>query len=378
MLKKFCLVVAVLILVSGSACAADLRLETQLIIHQKDSESAVTAEVLIREHEIMLISGLFPSCAFSFAAESVSVPDLTAADTTFDLFELPEATAVVPAFLQLLNAETSEGVFAGDLFDNASIAAKGQISAGDLLSLLAAHIQAEKEQNGGMTDSLSALPDISELSGLMIQYNVYDNGKYISFYGSKGDKTVFTVSCDCSATDAVKAVTGYSSDGKNYYWDSDVTLDSPNKMFFTSSMFADALKQGYRNAANGTPIVTESWTIQLSDDRKEMDFTGTILPANNKKPVEIEGSFSMNNHPALQIKAGFRDWEEAYLTLTVSVDESTVNTEGLKIIPLNELTDFSEAETAVSEIAANGIPILLKIITALPEEYQDYFLSLIN
>ena len=378
MLKKFCLVVAVLILVSGSACASDLRMEAQFVIHQKDSESAVTAEVLIREDEILLISGLFPSCAFSFASESVSLPDPADADTTFDLFELPETTAVVPAVLQLLNAETCEGVFAGDLFDNASIAAKGSISAGDLFSLMSAHIQAEKEQTGGIIGSMGSLPDISEFSGLTIQYNVYDNGKYLSFYGTKGDKTIFTLSCDCSAPDTVKTVTGYASERKNYFWDSDVTLVSSNELFLTSSLFADTLKQGYRNVAKEVPVVTENWTIKLSEDRKEIDFNGTILPANNKKPVEIEGSFSMNNHPALQIKAGFRDWEEAYFTLSLSMDESPVNTEGLKIIQLNELTDFSEADTAISEIAANGIPVLMKIVTALPEEYQESFLSLMN
>ena len=108
MLRKFCLLVIILILVSGSACAADLRLEMQFIIHQKDSESAVTAETLIREHEIMLISGLFPSYAFSFASERASLPELT--DTTFDAFTIPETTAIVPVILQMLNAETYEGI----------------------------------------------------------------------------------------------------------------------------------------------------------------------------------------------------------------------------------------------------------------------------
>ena len=150
MLRKFCLLVIILILVSGSACAADLRLEMQFIIHQKDSESAVTAETLIREHEIMLISGLFPSYAFSIDSEQASLPELT--DTTFDLFTLPEATEIIPAFLQILNAETYEGVFAGDLFDNANLAAKGCISAADLLSLFAGHIRTETEQKKNEID----------------------------------------------------------------------------------------------------------------------------------------------------------------------------------------------------------------------------------
>ena len=116
----------------------------------------------------------------------------------------------------------------------------------------------------------------------------------------------------------------------------------------------------------------------LSEDRKELDFSGTILPENNKKPVEIEGTFSMNNHPALKMKAGFRDWEESYFTLTISMDESPVNTEGLKIISLNNQSDVSETQSAITEITANGLPIMLKMIMALPEEYQDYFMSLMN
>lgn len=381
MLRKFCLLVIILILVSGSACAADLRLEMQFIIHQKDSESAVTAETLIREHEIMLISGLFPSYAFSIDSEQASLPELT--DTTFDLFTLPEATEIIPAFLQILNAETYEGVFAGDLFDNANLAAKGCISAADLLSLFAGHIRTETEQtqdthSGGILNDFSVLSDMSDFSGLMIQYSMYDNGKYLSFSGTEGDRTLFTASFDCSAPDTVKTVTGYASGGKNYYLDSAVTLVSSNELFFTSSLFADILKQGYRNTVKGTPVVTENWTVLLSEDRKELDFSGTILPENNKKPVEIEGTFSMNNHPALKMKAGFRDWEESYFTLTISMDESPVNTEGLKIISLNNQSDVSETQSAITEITANGLPIMLKMIMALPEEYQDYFMSLMN
>ena len=381
MLKKFCLLVIILILVSGSACASDLRLEMQFIVHQKDSESAVTAETLIREHEIMLISGLFPSYAFSFASEKACLPKL--ADTTFDLFTLPEMTAIVPAFLQLLNAETYEGVFAGDLFENANLAAKGSISADDLLSLFAGCVQSETERTldviyGEIPDDFSVLSGMPVLSGLMIQYNIYDNGKYLSFSGTEGDRTLFTASFDCSAPDTVKTVTGYASGGKNYYWDSAITLVSSNELFFTSSLFADDLKQGYRNIIKGTPVVTENWTVLLSEDRKELDFSGTILPENNKKPVEIEGTFSMEKQPALKMKAGFRDWEESYFTLTISMDESPVSTEGLKIISLNNQAELSETKSAIAEITANGLPIMLKMIMALPEEYQDYFLSLMN
>ena len=378
MLKKFCLLVIVMILVSGSACAEDLHIGMQFIIHQKDSETAVTADALIREHEIMLISGLFPSYAFSFESEGASLTELADTDMAINLFTLPEKKEVITAFLQMMNAGTYEGFFAGDLFDNATLAAKGSIYPADFLSFLAGHVQPEKDQDIGIMNGSGNFPEVSKLSELLIKYNVYDNGKYISFYGSEGNKTVFTVSCDCSAPDILKAVTGYASGGKNYYWDSTMTLVSPNEIFYTSALLADTLKQGYRNAVKGTPVVTENWTLQLSEDQKDIAFSGMILPENNRKTVEIEGGFSVKNHPAILIKAGFRDWEESYYTLSLDMNESTVNTEGLKIIPLNKLSDFSEAQSAAAEITENGIPFLLKMIMSLPEEYQDYFLSLMN
>ena len=73
-MKRICLILLALFLLAGSALGENSRTEFQFIIHQNGTESAVTAEILLRENEILLTSGLFPYAIHAFHRSKPSLP----------------------------------------------------------------------------------------------------------------------------------------------------------------------------------------------------------------------------------------------------------------------------------------------------------------
>ena len=72
MIRRILTLLAALFLMTGSAFAAEQHAEIQFVIHQGDSETAVTADLLLREKEIVVLSGLFPSYALSLPCDGAA------------------------------------------------------------------------------------------------------------------------------------------------------------------------------------------------------------------------------------------------------------------------------------------------------------------
>ena len=146
-------------------------------------------------------------------------------------------------------------------------------------------------------------------------------------------------------------------------------------MTITASLFADPRKAGYRSVMRNRPVVAENWKLRLSEDRKEIRFTGEVLPGNGKTPIDISGSFGKENKPMLQMNIGFKDWDKATMTLNAQLSETTVNTEGLKTIQL-ENTESLAADSGLStEITVKMMPLLAVLMQAVPAEYAGDLLT---
>lgn len=376
MLKKLCLILVAIVMLTGSALADDSRIAVQVIIHQKDNESALTAEMLIRDDEILLTSGLFPSYAFSVTDNHPALSETSAAMKEFNPFDLSKIAPFLTGMIQNLNPETAEGVFSGDLFDNASSVMKGRFILNSLMNILTGEDENKLLPGSAVTEIASELFSISDLSNIEIQYNLYDEGNYLILNGLENDQTFFTISFNFTDPSAVKALLGYADEGANYYWKSEVSILSENDLNYSSVLIADPQKKGYRSIMQNKPILTENWNVKLSESRKILSFTGEILPANDKKPVDVSGSVSLEDQPEMLAEIRFRDWEEAYLTISVKSDKSSMNTEGLKIFNMNSLTDDTETEAFKNEIVENAVPLFMKIMLVLPDEYRKDLLPL--
>ena len=372
LMKRICLILLALFLLAGSALGENSRTEFQFIIHQNGTESAVTAEILLRENEILLTSGLFPSYAFSIPGEYEQLISFLSDQKVFDPFSLPDFSSDLMKTAEKMNPEKSEGYFSGDLFDNASVRLRGSFSISMLNSILAAAAETGSAGTNakGVSESVEAADEIAGLNGVSIQYNLYNEGKYLIVNGLEKEKTVFTVSLDFTDPSTVKSILGYASEGSNYYWVSDLSVVSEKEMHFSSALVSDGMKHGYRSVETKPPVLKENWNLQLSDDRKTLSFTGEILPANDKNPLDISGTLSLNEKPELAAKICFRDWQEAFFTASAKTDNSSVNTEGLQILSAE---DFSGTGTASLETELNGniIPLMMKLMLALPEGYRE-------
>ena len=65
-------------------------------------------------------------------------------------------------------------------------------------------------------------------------------------------------------------------------------------------------------------------------------------------------------------KISFKNWEESWFTLAVSLDDTPVNTESLKVIT----PDSADAMPFLGEVSMNAMTFLTKLNQALPEDYQ--------
>lgn len=366
MIRRILPLLAALFLMTGSAFAAEQHAEIQFVIHQGDSETAVTADLLLREKEIVVLSGLFPSYALSLPCDGAAA---VAADdaASYGPFYLPGIGTVLSGIVQVLNPETSEGIFTGDLFDEAYTLSKGECGIYDLLAIpekLGGEAAGSFLQNG-----ISALFGQTDPESIRIRYAMYDNGNYLTLTFLQGENTVGTASFDFSDLKGLKALIGNAENGTNYYWALEVRVQTTEEMTITASLFADPRKAGYRSVMRNRPVVAENWKLRLSEDRKEIRFTGEVLPGNGKTPIDISGSFGKENKPMLQMNIGFRDWDKATMTLNAQLSETTVNTEGLKTIQL-ENTESLTADSGLStEITVKMLPLLAVLMQAVPAEY---------
>ena len=374
MFKKLCLFFLVMILMTGSAFAGDTRLEAQFIIHHENTESAVTAEILFREKEILVLSGLFPSYAFSVPGNYAGLLTDSGKEKAFTPFSIP-GTGSVPGNIAQIHSDPSDGIFAGDLFDFAGTVTEGTVSLQELISGLLNLKRSGDTDSGSFPNELSqailSFPGFQELPEILIQYKDFDHGKYLILNGLSADRTVFTASFDFTVQDSVKAVFGHAEDGKNYYWVHSFSLISSEEIRVTSFLQSDPLKQGYRSIMNSAPIVKENWSFRLSGNKKSLSFTGEILPENEKKSVEISGIISADSNPVFSARIGFSGLENSYFTVYASMDPTPVNTDNLMILTLDDLSGSSDGNSFISEISANIVPFMMQLVQALPEEYRE-------
>ena len=370
MLKKILLILLALILMVGSAAAGDCHLDIQFAVHHGTDESAITAEAIIREKEILILSGLFPSYALSVESVDAEVPSIDGFTGPFEPFRMPPVKEILTMFTTAMNSETTNGFFSGDLFEESRTMTTCTFTLDELIN--AFRETADPEEAGAAEIREKAAGDIlqmeslQELSKIMIRCNLYDGGNYVTLNGLEEDRTLFTASCDFNDPLAVKTVFGYPDSGKNYYAVSIIKVVSDNEISINSKMISDAQKLGYRTVMNNPPVLSENWNIKLSENRKEISFTGEIIPGNEKKTVEIAGKISTENKTLLMAKIGFKNWEESWFTLAVSLDDTPVNTESLKIIT----PDSADTMSFLGEISVNAMTFLTTLNQALPEDYH--------
>ncbi len=378
MLKRIVIILMAIILLAGSAFADSNHLEMQFIIHNNNGDYAVTADALIQEDEMLLLSGLFPSYVISFRNQLDGLIPETDPDFSFGPFYIPGFGSALYGILQGKGRENSEGCFTGDLFDEAHTVITGSCTYSELMAQLSTFLGLDAEigplsekmiSMAGQTEN--AVPSLSEL---IIHYSLYDQGQYLTLNGEDGSKQFFTASFDFSDPSRIRAVVGTGENGANYYRVMELSAASQDEMHFDSLLLADPNKAGYRTVMRKAPVLTERWHMKLSETRKEILFTGELIPANEKRAIDISGSFSRENKPMFTATVSFRDWKKGSCSIYANLNDSQVLTDGLRTIYTDERSDPAETELLANELSVNLITFASALLTSLPDDYLDFSL----
>ena len=370
LLRKFLLVLTVLLLVSGAASAQDQHIGLRLTVHYDGEESILDADILFGEDETLLFSGLFPSYVISAPPiEGMELRNNQDSLSFADALSMAEITEMFTAWAAALQLEEEYGVFAGDLFDAASVKQTGKCSLNELFSLF---LQTQNKETG-LNDILSGfeLPeeDMSLFTGIRMDYSVFDSGKYFTIAGKEEDRTVFTASFDFSDPAFIKMIAGHAENGKNYYWAATIASESGSEMKIHSALLADEMKTGYRSVAGNSPIITEDWGLTATKDK--LTFSGIITPANELDPILLSGFITAEKSPGFYVEIRFGEQEDSYLSFSAFLDEEDISAENKTKLMTDELTNTESIAKLSDEAGIRTFSFYMKLIQILPEAYLN-------
>ena len=135
-----CFLLSVLVL-SASISFADQHLDAQVVFSGALEGTHITMDIYEQNDSLIAVSSLFPEYAFEMPAdnESLSVTDillLLSLNPESIADALQTADQYLISWLDTLTYEHSEGVYAGDLFDNATSVNTYAFSCSDLTDYL--------------------------------------------------------------------------------------------------------------------------------------------------------------------------------------------------------------------------------------------------
>ncbi len=369
MLKKICILAFAFVLLTGSAFAQDSHIQIRIGVQQKGNDTGIILDAIQKEQDLILTSGLFPSYAFTMAGAFPSfftgdLPDLSKLTFVYSP-DLPER---MTAWADSLQAEKTMGFYAGDLFDTATVMRRGNCRLDELTGLLQ-----EESIISGMMSIFLNIAGSAGYSNARAEYSVFDDGRFVSFTGTTGDATIFTVSFDFSMEGGYLAVFGTPGKGKNYYWKTETRSADENTLQIRTALYADEGKTGYRNAVKNTPVLQETWEAAVQQEERTIRFSGTATPGNGISAMNIQGVFTPEKTEKLNASLTFGEATEDRLTMSVRTDQAQLSTEGLKTILLETEKAVSEDDTAliIQEIFPNIMPFYLTLTQVLPETYRE-------
>ena len=327
-----------------------------------------TMNVFIEEKEITILSSQFPSYAIRETLTE-EMEKVLPFKSEIPAFSDIQADQLIKELKTLYKPVRTEGVYAGDAFEEASVMETMTIQMHGFLQIL---MNAFPE--AGLAQILKAIA----LDDIAYTLRIYDDGKAFSLAGKHGEDTFFTLSADCSRTDGFFAVAGTAENGKNYYWVIQTQRADEYSHIIAAKLLADAEKSGYRSISQTLPILTEIWQIQKEKERSAYQFKGTVTPGNGMAPVLISGTVDGEKPEQLiQAQVSFRDHDRLTMKISAGLDSEKISSTELndkKILQASAMSAV-ENETLISEIQKESITLMASLVLSLPEGYMNLLID---
>ena len=350
----------------SAALAQDSHCQLNIGMHHEETEKTASLDLIIEGEEAFLLSELFPS--YKVKVGNVAPENLNAVleYPSAMMMHTPESVrTAMDEWTAGLDTEKTEGLFAGDLFDEAVDVRKGICSQKELLSLL--------EKVFPFFLGISAIHDQtyrSETEGFSVQFGIYDSGKYYSFTGMDKEKTLFTASVDFSEDNRIGLLFGYPENACNYYWKIILQFQLPEQISVQSSFYSDPEQNGFRYTDSGTPVLSGNWMLTADEIRDQVSFKGELLPQNDLNPIEVNGSITKDADQFFYAEMRFRDFNDSWLFASMKTDHQIPDAKELKEISLSEIDDQFRTELAGTILSLSPFFVL-----AVPADYIVKLLS---
>ena len=374
MLKKFLILLILPIFLLGTASAQDQHTGIVITLHQSGDETVFPSDLFVTDDGVYIVSCFFPSCALFIPDEGNRELLRGIQLTDFPSFSMHHFPELLQKAFSDLNLKTEEGIFAGDLFEESHTMQSFICGLDDVIQYLSG-LQStsgnpEYPADPWLSDKLYRLSDRLDLTGTAAEFRLFDSGKYLSVTGRKDDKIIFTASFDFSVPERVKAVWGTSDNGKNFYWEVTETYVSESEVRISSRLLADSRKEGYRSVFSNEPVLFENYVLTLSESRTALVFTGEIIPQNELPAIVITGGLDADENPFFYATVRF-GLEDSRLSVTAETDDRLPAVEGLKIIPVTELSETGSASFLLEEASDRFFSFYASLLRILPGEYLD-------
>jgi len=376
MLRKYIALFLVMIVFTGTALAQDAHLDFELKVQKPENEKTLTGSIATREQDILVFSSLFPSYV-------VSVPGKMNFENLFRLFgndfsiSVPKISDIdIESGIMTKGIQTA-GLYSGDLFDEAKTVQTGTIAVSEILAYMES-LPGYEETRSVQAIINGFLPgkDYDGLRNALIQYNLYDSGKYLTLNIFHGDATVATVSFDFSVQKRIEMLLGYAEEGKNYYLDAEVKETEENTVEIKSVLFADAWKNGYRDVRNSTPVLESTWTLSLLPKLREVLISGHFVPSNGLESIVFSGVMSANENPALTMEFHFSGAEDNRFIIGIQAADNVINAEEKTEVTLAEITTAQGVTPFTDEISYNFLAFYSMLLQSIPAGYQQLLVML--
>ena len=376
MFRKIIVLFLIVVFSAGTATAQDVHLEIELTLQKPDDEKTLSGSLLEREQDILFFSSLFPEYA-------VSVPGKIDFDRLLHPFG-DHFTITIPAFSDIAGGKSMlaqgsriDGVFSGDLFEEAKTVQTGNIAVSDLMTF----IESLSGYNGiesvrDMINTFSPGVFSEVLNDASIEYNLFDNGKYLTLNVIRDNATIATISFDFSVSKRIEILLGYAEEGKNYYLDTEVKETADNTVKIQSDLYADAWKKGYRVARNNKAFLEITCSFSLLPELREILFNGMFVPSNGLETMMFKGTMSAKNNTDLTMEFHFSGAEENRLIVCVRPVENAPDTADKTQISLAEISEGQGMNPFSNEIRLNFFPFYTALIQSIPDGYQRLFVMM--
>ena len=383
MLRKCIALFLALILFMGSASASDYHLDAEVTASGRYDSRSIFFNVLFGEKELLLLSSLFPSFALSVpvGAGMLYTDDLNSlfAPQNAPIYVSLDDAGFFKEYSESIREPEREGFFSGDLFDGAHTVKTAAIGMDELVDYIRAGYGKEDAAVSLIGEILSrhmsgrTEPD---LSGTVIQWSVYDQGKYMTLILIKDDMVFATVSLDYSRENRIRAVIGYAENGRNYYWDTEAEQTGENQVEFRVELLSDAMKKGFRTAKNSTPVLKFNFATTALPSIRQVFTTGMFTPSNGMDSILFSSTFSLAEKPTLTADLYFSSSKDNVISVKISADDIPLDTEDRTVLPSYAMSESGQLPTFTAQLAVNFLHFYSAVKEIVPAEYQDilYFL----